>query len=155
MSVRDVQSMSMIRNLAGLVLVLSLLPIGMSAFRFTSSIPFAYTEVFDELALMQLRESLLIAYGLNIDYDSLSFSLHNKDFVLSQVNDKLIMHPGTQIFLADVDDLHFEKRNGVVYVCYERKGKNYERVIVSARGFYLDDFSDCDVRDDGTDCSEE
>ena len=75
MSVRDVQSMSMIRNLAGLVLVLSLLPIGMSAFRFTSSIPFAYTEVFDELALMQLRESLLIAYDLNIDYDSLSFSL--------------------------------------------------------------------------------
>ena len=52
--------MSMIRNLAGLVLVLSLLPIGMSAFRFTSSIPFAYSEVFDELALMQLRGFCLI-----------------------------------------------------------------------------------------------
>ena len=147
--------MSMIRNIAGLLIILTLLPIAMCGFSFVSSMPFSYTEVFDELSLHQLRESMLISYDLSFDQNALYFSLHNKDFILSKVNDKLILHPGTQIFLADVDDLHFEKRNGVVYVCYERKGKNYERVIVSARGFYLDDFSDCDVRDDGTDCSEE
>ena len=148
-------SMNLIRNIAGLLIILSLLPIAMMAFRFTSHIPFSYSEISDELALMQLRESMLISYDLHFSSDELSFMLHNKEFALSKVNDKLIMSPGTQIFLADIDDLYFETRNGVIYVCYRRNEKEYERVIASAEGFYLDDFSDCHVRDDVADCGEE
>ncbi len=147
--------MSMIRNIAGLLIILTLLPIAMCAFSFTSSLPFTYTEVFDELSLHQLRESMLICYDLSFDPNALYFSLHNKDFILSKVNDKLILHPGTQIFLADVDELHFEERGDVIYVCYRKKERYYERAIASARGFYLDRFSDCDVRDDVADSDEE
>ena len=147
--------MSMIRNIAGLLIILTLLPIAMCGFSFVSSMPFSYTEVFDELSLHQLRESMLISYDLSFDQNALYFSLHNKDFILSKVNDKLILHPGTQIFLADVDELHFEERGSVVYVCYRKKDKEYERAIASARGFYLDRFSDCDVRDDVADRDKE
>ena len=147
--------MNLIRNMAGLLIILSLLPIAMTAFRFTADIPFSYTEVFDELSLMQLRQSLLISYDLSYTENELSFVLHNKDFTLSQVNDKLILQPGTQIYLSDIDALHFERKNGVIYVSYEKDNKRYERVIAAAEGFYLDDFSDCDVRDDEPDRSEE
>ena len=147
--------MNLIRNMAGLLIILSLLPIAMTAFRFTADIPFSYTEVFDELSLMQLRQSMLISYDLDFSPNELSFVLHNKDFNLSQVNDKLILQPGTQIFLSDVDELHFERKNGVIYVSYEKDNKRYERVIAAAEGFYLDRFSDCDVRDDEPDRSEE
>ena len=147
--------MNLIRNLAGLMIILSLLPIMMMAFRYTADIPFVYDEISDELALAQLREELLIAYDMEFQSQSLSFRCHNRDFVLSKVNDKLILHPGTQIFLADIDEMHFENRNGVIYVCYERNGKSNERVIASSKGFYLDVFSDCDVPDDIVDRTEE
>ena len=117
--------MNLIRNVAGLFIILLLLPILLMAFRYTSKLPFAYTEVYDELTLMQLRESLLISYNLAFDERELSFILHNREFRLSLVNDKLIMQPGTQIFLA-----------------------------AGAEGFHIDRFSDCNVRDDESDRSE-
>lgn len=147
--------MNLIRNLAGLMIILSLLPIGMMAFRYTADIPFVYDEISDELALVQLREILLIAYDMHFQDQVLSFHYKNRDFTLSKVNDKLMLQPGTQIFLADIDEMYFENRNGVIYVSYERQGKRNERVIASSEGFYIDLFSDCDVSDDLADRFEE
>ena len=146
--------MSLIRNIAGLFIILTLLPILLMAFHYTSKLPFTYAEVYDELSLMQLRESLLISYDLVFGTDELSFILHNREFSLALVGDKLIMKPGTQIFLANVDELHFLERNGVIYVCYRRDEKDFERAIAGAAGFHLDRFSDCDVRDDEPDRGE-
>ncbi|MBQ6334094.1 MAG: hypothetical protein IJI46_03365 [Erysipelotrichaceae bacterium] len=147
--------MNLIRNLLGFVIIMSLLPITMLAFDYTADLPFEYSEISDELCLAQLREMLLISYDLQFSERALYFTYGNKDASLSLIGDKLILHPGTQIFLAQLDDLYFEERNGVIYVCYQRKNKNYERAILCARGFYLDAFSDCDVGDDLPDRSEE
>ncbi len=146
--------MDLIRNLVGFIIILSLLPICLLSFRFTADIPFTYSEISDELSIAQLREMLLIDYDLEFAEYSLSFRYKNRDCTLSQVGDKLIMQPGTMIFLSGLDELHFERRNGVIYVCYRKENEEYERVIAGAKGFYLDDFSDNNVRDDGTDRSE-
>lgn len=132
-----------------------MLPICIEAFTFTSNIKFNYNEINDEIALAQLREQMLIAYDMYVTSDQINFIYKNKDFKLSLVNGKLILQPGTQIYLADIDDLRFETRNGCVYVIYERNNKTYERVICQEERLYIDDFSACDVLDDGTDCGEE
>lgn len=153
-NVRHVLSMNLIRNLLGLLIIVSILPICMMGFRFVADIPFEYNEISDEMALSELRELLLISYDMEVSYSSLNFTYQNKNFSLSVVNNKLILQPGTQIFLNDIDDAHFETRGKTVYVIYERKNKTYERTICSSTGIYLDNFSDCDVYDDGTDSSE-
>ena len=123
-------------------------------FRYVADIPFEYNEICDEVALSELRELLLIAYDMEVTYDSLYFIYQNKRFSLSVVNSKLILQPGTQIYLNDIDAANFEIRGKTIYVIYERKNKTYERAIGKATGIHLDDFSDCDVRDDGADSSE-
>lgn len=147
--------MNLIRNLIGLIITITMLPICIEAFTFTSNIKFNYSEINDEIALAQLREQMLIAYDMYVTSDQINFIYKNKDFKLSLVNGKLILQPGTQIYLADIDDLRFETRNGCVYVIYERNNKTYERVICQEERLYIDDFSACDVLDDGTDCGEE
>lgn len=147
--------MNLIRNLIGLIITITMLPICIEAFTFTSNIKFNYNEINDEIALAQLREQMLIAYDMYVTSDQINFIYKNKDFKLSLVNGKLILQPGTQIYLADIDDLRFETRNGCVYVIYERNNKTYERVICQEERLYIDDFSACDVLDDGTDCGEE
>lgn len=147
--------MYLIRNLIGLIITITMLPICIEAFTFTSNIKFNYNEINDELALAQLREQMLIAYDMYVSSDQIDFTYKNKGFKLSLVNNKLILQPGAQIYLADIDDLRFETRNGCVYVIYERNDKTYERVICQQERLYIDDFSACDVLDDGTDCGEE
>ena len=153
-NVRRVQAMSLIRNLFGLMIIASMLPLCSMAFNYTSRIPFEYNEISDELALAELREILLISYDMNMTYDTLYFIYQNKPFTLSMVNRKMLLQPGTQIYLNDIDELHFERRGNTIYVMYERNMHKYERAISSAEGIYIDSFSDCDVHDDVSDSSE-
>ena len=139
--------MNMIRTISGLIIVLTMLPLTTMAFTHIANIDFVYNEINDEISLSQLRENLLLAYDLHSSGDLISFVYKNADFRLSLVNRKLIMQPGTQIYLADIDNLYFEERNNNIYVVYERNNKQYERIITTRKGIYLDEFSDCDVSD--------
>jgi len=146
--------MNLIRNLVGLLIIVSMLPICSMAFSYTSRIPFEYNEIADELALAELREILLITYDMKVSYSSLDFIYQNKDFSLSLVNRKMLLQPGTQIYLNDIDELHFEIRGNTIYVIYERNNRKYERALASSQGIYIDEFSDCDVHDDVPDSGE-
>ena len=147
--------MNLIRNLIGLIITITMLPICVEAFMFTSKIPFDYSEINDEICLQQLRDQLLISYDMNISADKLSFIYKNKNFTLSLVNRKLLLQPGTQIYLNDVDNLYFETKDGCIYVCYEKGNKQFERILCKKERFYIDDFSDCDVLFDESDSFEE
>ena len=139
--------MNSIRNIVGLLIILLILPICISAMSYVSVISFNYDEINDEIALSQLRENLLIAYDIDYGYNQLHFDYQNKVYSLSYVNNKLILQPGTQIYLNNIDELHFELHGSIIYVCYERNNKRYERPIVR-QGIYLDEFSDCAVDND-------
>ena len=132
-----------------------MLPICIHAFKYTGDIKFEYNEINDEIALMQLREILLITYDMHVASDELNFIYKNKEFKLSLVNNKLLLQPGTQIFLNDIDNLSFKIKNSFIYVEYERDNKVYERLIGRQERFYIDDFSYCDVLDDERDSNEE
>ena len=140
--------MNLIRNLIGLIIIITMLPICTQAFMYVSNITFNYNEINDEIALMQLREQLLIAYDMDFSDYELNFLYKNKNFKLSKVNNKLLLQPGSQIYLNDIDELRFVNKNGCIYVEYQRQGKEYEKVICKQEGLYIDDFSSCDVCSD-------
>ena len=143
--------MNLIRNLIGLLITITMLPICLEAFVFTSNIPFDYTEINDELAMSQLREQMLIAYDVSVSSEEINFVYKNKNFRLSLVNNKLLLQPGTQIYLDNIDYLYFEEKNGCIYTVYGRDNKEYERIIGKQEWLYIDDFSDCDVLDNECD----
>ena len=147
--------MNLIRTLLGLLIIIIMLPIMTKSFIYTSNIEFNYNEINDELALMQLRELLLLAYDVNINDTSMDFIYKNKNFCLSMINNKLILQPGTQIFLNDIDNLCFKIMDNCIYIDYERDDKTYESIIASKEGVYLNDFSNCDDFDDESDSCQE
>ena len=140
--------MNQIRNILALIILMSILPLSSLAIYYVSNISFEYNEISDEIALMQLREYLLISYDIRINNNSLSFRYKNKDFYLNFINNKLIMQPGTQIILNDIDDVYFDTNGDSFYVNYYKKNKKYSRPIASRHGIYLDEFSDCFIDDD-------
>lgn len=107
-----------------------------------------YNYISDEIALAQLREQLLFAYDIRVDNSEINFIYQNKEYQLSYVNKKMILQPGTQIYINNIDNLSFIEKNNCIYVSYERNNKEYERIIGEKQGFYINDFSYCDADDD-------
>lgn len=147
--------MNQIRNIIGIIILITILPLSSLAFNYVSKIDFNYNEINDELALCQLREYLLISYDIKVNHYSLDFIYKNKDFSLNLVNNKLLMQPGTQIILNDIDDVYFERKGEYIYVVYTKNNETYERIIASKKGIYLDEFSDCFIDNDVSDSDQE
>ena len=131
-----------VRVLVALLVILSLLPLAVTVFRFTAALDFDYDTVNSEMALMDLRRVLLLAYDLEVTDHELDFIYHNDDYSLKVVNGKLLLQPGSQIYLNDIDEVNFYRKNGCIYLSYkEKNGKEIERNIAKEKGIHLDDFS--------------
>lgn len=131
------------RTLMALLITLTILPLAISIFSFVANIKPNYNLLNNELALIDLRRRLLIAYDLNIEENRLEFINDGETNYLYYVNDKLILSPGTQIYLNDVKDVYFSKENGVIYLNYiTNDNKEYKSAIGKEKGFYIDDFLD-------------
>ncbi len=87
------------------------------------------TELQDEAALGQLRRIFLLAYETEVYPDRVEFTYQKRQMRLSEVNGNLILQPGTQIFLTDIDCASFHTEGGLVYVRYSRKDRDYDRVL--------------------------
>lgn len=131
------------------------MPLSSLTLNYVSRIDYDYSEINDEIAMYQLRELLLIAYDIEIDDDEINFTYQDKTFRLSLINNRLILTPGTQIFLDEVDDLYFTQSDGLIYVNYEKDDRKYQKVLINTNGIYLDEFSDCALSDDVFDSSQE
>lgn len=147
--------MNLIRTIVSLLIIMIFLPLSSLCLNYVSRIDYDYSEINDEIAIYQLRELLLIAYDLRIYNDEISFTYQDKTFTLSLVNGRLLLQPGTQIYLDEVDNLYFTEASNLIYLNYEKKNKQYQKVLTKANGIYLDEFSDCTLSDDDFDSSQE
>lgn len=84
----------------------------------------------DEIAIAQLQRILIISQEYEIQGSELSFVHQNRTMYLRKVNGNLIIQPGTQIILVDVDDVTFNEEDSLITCTYWRDGKEYERVLV-------------------------
>lgn len=133
-----------LRTILALVITLSILPIAVSIISYATNLKFEYDKVNDEISLYQLRRILLIAYDVNNNGNSLDFIYHNDSYSLSLINNRLVLSPGYQMFLDNVDYLEFINTGNSISIKYEKNNKEYITPIIKAYGIYLDDFSDLD-----------
>lgn len=71
----------------------------------------------------------MISYDLQADARVLAFTHQGMEKRLSQVNDHVILQPGTQIILADTDDAGFYMEEGCICLWYQRKDITYETML--------------------------
>ncbi len=126
--------------LLNLAVALIVLPILLITFHFVADLPFFYHELSGNIAISQLRKTLLLAYDIELSDHSLSFRYQGKGNSLYLVNNHLILTPGTQIIYEDVDDVYFYEADGAIYM-EVLKGQEYEKFCLSSKDrFYRDAF---------------
>ena len=80
----------------------------------------------DQIALIQLRRYLAVAYEIELLPSSLTFQRQHEEMRLSVVNQNLIVQPGTQIFLMDIETTIFYLEGDSVMLRYVRDNQEYE-----------------------------
>ena len=84
------------------------------------------TSLQDQIALVQLRRYLAVAYDIELLPSSLIFQRQHEEMRLSVVNQNLIVQPGTQMFLMDIEAALFYLEGDSVMLRYIRDNQEYE-----------------------------
>ena len=84
------------------------------------------TPLQDQIALVQLRHYLAVAYDIELQPTMISFQRQHEEMKLRLVNQNLIIQPGTQIFLMDIESAMFYLENDSVILRYVRENQEYE-----------------------------
>jgi len=129
------------RFIIGLFIILTMLPICLSSFKTISNINIDFYEIDDEIMINKLRRVLLIGYNFEVFDDEIYFRYQTKQCNLYYTNNHLIMTPGTNIFLENIDSVKFYFKDDYLYLKYSRGSNFYEKAILHKR-FCLDVFSD-------------
>ena len=80
----------------------------------------------DQIALIQLRRYLAVAYEIELLPSSLTFQRQHEEMRLSVVNQNLIVQPGTQMFLMNIEAALFYLEEDSVMLRYVRNHQEYE-----------------------------
>lgn len=86
-------------------------------------------EIMDEISAMQLRRVLLLSEDLIVSEASISFDYQERQMALSRTNRNIIMTPGTQIYFPDCDSFHFVCEGELLWIVYERDGRENRKVL--------------------------
>ena len=84
------------------------------------------TPLQDQIALVQLRHYLAVAYDIELQPTMISFQRQHEEMRLRLVNQNLIIQPGTQIFLMDIESAMFYLEKDSVILRYVRDNHEYE-----------------------------
>lgn len=125
--------MILIDLLLTIMITLLLIPVVLVSLQILTGTLHFEENVQDMIASYQLRRILLLAYDKEANGQMLSFTYQNKDMTLSQVNENIIIQPGTQIMYANVENTRICQIGNVIYLSYERYGKEYVEAIANGQ----------------------
>lgn len=133
-----------LRAILALLIVMLIIPLASQIVVNVSKLKFDHDDASNEIALLQLRRIMLISYDLENYGSYLEFLYHGKTYTLELLNNRLVLSPGYQMFLDDIDEIYFKEEGNTIFIEYERKGQTYLSPLTNKNGIYLDDFYDHD-----------
>ena len=112
-----------------ILIVITFIPLLILCIRINLSSLTFQEEAQDEIALAQLKKILNVGSSFEVSSNMIQFDYHDEKYRLYLVNDHLILTPGTQIFLSDIDSINFYLDQSYIYCTYKRKEYSQTRVL--------------------------
>ena len=83
----------------------------------------------DVNGIHQLALSLALATDMEVSSDQITYYYKDESFMISLVNEKLMIQPGTNILLLNIDAIEFFQEDEQVILIYRRDDKEMRRVV--------------------------
>ena len=115
--------------LVALIIMLMMFPFIASSFGVISYFKNFDTNLRDMLAIENLKRRMTLIEDVIYDNNSIEFKRFDKVWNLNYKNNKLYLSPGYQLYLDNIDSLHFEIDHNSLYINYVKDNKNFRRAI--------------------------
>ncbi|MCI5774572.1 MAG: ComGF family competence protein [Erysipelotrichaceae bacterium] len=120
-----------IDTLIVLLITLAFLPLSLSCFKIASH--FSYDEhLQNEIGILQLRNILALSQNIQVTTNTLTFKYAGKIYELYETNERLILTPGTQIILCDIQQVYFNLEGKIIYINYVQEDKSFKKALMVA-----------------------
>lgn len=116
-------------TLMSFVIILALMPLLITCLSCLKNLTAFNETVQDQTAALQLQRILLLASNIETDGNTVSFTYSRKPMELREVNGRMIISPGTQIFFSDIQETHFFTEENLLLTSFQRGAKEYEYVL--------------------------
>lgn len=84
----------------------------------------------DEVSVRQLRLIYVLSSSITIDSQQVCFDYMNNELCLYQKDDKLILTPGYQVFIKDLNSISFYHNDNCLYLQYQHKNQMEEKRVI-------------------------
>ena len=84
-----------------------------------------YNEIQDLISIHQLETLFLIASITEVNSYEIEFLIGEDTFYLEEVNNRIIISPGTQILFMNVEYVHFEQIEDKIMLLFDRDDKEF------------------------------
>lgn len=112
---------TLIETLIALIVFMVSLNLGLMAIRILKGLPDLSVQRQNRTGLLQLRQILSLGHDFIITEASVCMDFGTEETCFEQDGDRLIQHPGTQIYLIGLDELSFIKEGNILSITMRQR----------------------------------
>ena len=79
--------------------------------------------------MLQLKQILNLGSNIEISSDQIEYDYNENHFTVNLINDRLIIQPGTNILILDINSVEFIEDDLGLVIIYQREDQTYHRRI--------------------------
>ncbi len=79
--------------------------------------------------VLQLKQILNLGSNIEISSDQIEYDYNENHFTVNLINDRLIIQPGTNILILDINSVEFIEDDLGLVIIYQREDQTYHRRI--------------------------
>ncbi len=78
----------------------------------------------DQYAILQLRERCALA-NCSVEQGNLILEINHEQYSIFYDRHRLVKEKGYEILLENIDDAYFERKNGIIYLRYQKEKQSF------------------------------
>lgn len=106
--------------LIALLILCAVLPVFLSQLQAIANLYARPADLQDAIAITQLRHIFNIAQNITPSGSTLSFHFRGEERILRMSGENLILTPGTQYVLTNIEEVSFASEENTVILCWKR-----------------------------------
>jgi prepilin-type N-terminal cleavage/methylation domain-containing protein len=79
--------------------------------------------------LLQLKQALNLGSNIEVSSNEIEYDFKENHFTIGLINNRLIIQPGTNILILDIDNIEFIEDDQGLIIIYQRNDRIYHRRI--------------------------
>ena len=120
---------TLLEGLLSLFILSISLPFSVQLVSFVNAYPLDTDRLQDTNGVNQIILYMSLSENIQVEEHQILFDYQDKEYRLSNINNRIVLQPGTNILLSHIDKVSFIQENNYIYMEYQRNN-DIRKVVI-------------------------